>query len=238
MYGSRDVLLACLALLAVGCNDGPSGDPVDTSVDDGLAADAVNDTLLEDTAVVPDTPDDPVEEDPTGEEPAGYLCDPPAAAGSLYELEARCLTRHETVSMCEFRGDVLLIANVAALCGYTPQMGDLAALETDYGDQGFEVLGFYCDQFMHQAGDEDQRAACEEYYGVNFLLFDIINVNPPDEHPVFTWIKSQPGGSGAVLWNFEKFLVSRDGELLGRWPTATSPTSTEIRTAIEAALLE
>jgi glutathione peroxidase len=132
----------------------------------------------------------------------------------------------------------VLVANIAALCGYTPQMGDLVTLQDDYGDQGFQVLGFYCDQFMHQAGDEDQRAACEESYGVDFLIFDIINVNPPDEHSVFTWIKSQPGGAGTVQWNFEKFLIGRDGELLGRWPTATAPTSSEIRTAIEAALAE
>ncbi len=111
-------------------------------------------------------------------------------------------------------------------------------LQDDYGDQGFQVLGFYCDQFMHQAGTEEQRASCEEYYGVNFLVFDIINVDPPGEHPIFTWLKSQPGGAGQVLWNFEKFLVSRDGRLLGRWATGVNPTSTEIRTAIDAALAE
>jgi glutathione peroxidase len=79
-----------------------------------------------------------------------------------------------------------------------------------------------------------QQQAAEQNYGVTFPVFGLVNVNPPDEHPVFTWLKATPEGAGAVQWNFTKWLVSREGEVLGRWSTATSPD--DIRSDIEAAL--
>ena len=166
------------------------------------------------------------------------MCDPPADPESFYALEAQSLDRYDPVSMCEFRGKVVLVVNIAAKCGYTPQLGGLAELQSEYLDDGLVVLGFYCNQFMNQAGDEEERATCEENYGVNFEVFDIINVNPPDEHPIFTWFKSQEGFAGDVGWNFEKFLVSRNGVLLERWATQESPQSTQITAAIEEALAQ
>lgn len=163
-------------------------------------------------------------------------CDPPPAADSFYALEAQSLDRFDPVSMCEFRGKVVLIVNIAAKCGYTPQLGSLAELQTQYESQDLTILGFYSDQFANQAGSEEERLVCEENYGVNFEVFDIINVNPPDEHPIFTWFKSQEGFEGDVKWNFEKFLVSRDGRLIGRWPSATLPSS--LSDPIDAALAE
>jgi glutathione peroxidase len=138
--------------------------------------------------------------------------------------------------MCKYRGKVVLLANVAAKCGFTPQMGSLAAVQTTYKDQGLVVLGFYSDQFGQQAGSEEEQATCEQNYGVNFELFEPVNVNPPQEHEIFTWLKAQPGGAGAIDWNFEKFLLSRKGALLGRWASAVDPESDTLTTAIEAAL--
>ncbi|MDY0004006.1 MAG: glutathione peroxidase [Polyangia bacterium] len=130
----------------------------------------------------------------------------------------------------------MLIVNVAAKCGYTYQFGGLAELQDTYGAQGLTVLGFYCNQFMQQAGTEQEQENVETTYGVNFPVSKIINVNPPDEHPIFTWLKAQPVGDGAVQWNFEKFLVGRDGVLISRFTTQTEPTSASITTAIESAL--
>ena len=140
--------------------------------------------------------------------------------------------------MCDYRGDVILIVNVAANCGYTSQFGPLAQLQTDYGSQGLQVLGFYCNQFAGQAGTPQEQQAVEDNYGVNFPVSEILNVNSPAEHPIYTWLKSQPGGAGDISWNFEKFLVGRDGTLIDRWSTQTEPDDADIIAAIEAALQE
>ena len=87
---------------------------------------------------------------------------------------------------------------------------------------------------MNQGGTVEQQKQYEETHGVTFPVFGIVNVNPPDEHPVFTWLKSQPEGSGKVNWNFTKWLVDRDGTVIGRWETDQTPES--IRPAIESAL--
>ena len=163
-------------------------------------------------------------------------CNPPAEPGSFYALEAQSLDRFDPVSMCEFRDKVVLVVNIAAKCGYTPQLGGLATLQSQYLDQGLVVLGFYTNQFANQAGSEEERLVCEENYGVNFEVFDLINVNPPDEHPIFTWFKSQDGYAGNVQWNFEKFLLSRDGRLVGRWSSTVLPSSSDLTGAIEAEL--
>ncbi len=164
---------------------------------------------------------------------AGFVCSPPAKPGELYALEAK--TPFATTSLCQYRGRVLLIVNIAAKCGYTPQLGTLAKVQSSYGDAGLTILGFYSNQFL-QAGSQQEQDACEASYGVNFKTFPDVNVNPPGEDPIFSWLKAQPGGAGPVLWNFEKFLVSRDGRLLERYATAVAPDAPELSAAIEAAL--
>lgn len=166
---------------------------------------------------------------------AGLVCDPPATANQVYQFEARSLSETRTVSLCEYRGEVLLIANIAALCGYTPQLGVLAELQTAYGNLGFRVLGFYSDQFGQQAGSEEQRGVCETNYGVNFPTFEIVDVNGPNAHPLFVWLKAQDGG-GDLLWNFEKFLIARDGTFLERWRSAVEPDDPQITSSVETAL--
>jgi glutathione peroxidase len=239
----RTATLALVVLaVAAGCKTG------DAAGDDGsgeFGTDAVADLPVETPTEVPadgaaETPVDVAIDLPAeaaADDGGGWTCDPPAAAGSIYELSA--LDRDfEEVSMCRYRGQVMLIVNVAALCGYTPQLAGLQALWETYRDRGLVVLGFYCNQFGEQAGTPTECSAVETRYRVDFPLFDILNVNAPDEHPIFTWLKAQPGGSGDLAWNFEKFLVSREGRLLGRWLSAEAPESSAITSAIEAALTE
>ncbi len=110
----------------------------------------------------------------------------------------------------------------------------MAALQTEFADKGFTVLGFYCNQFSNQAGSLEKQKEKEAQYGVTFPVFGLVNVNPPDEHPVFSWLKGQPAGAGKVDWNFTKWLVGRDGTVLQRWETSVAPST--FRDAIEAAL--
>ncbi len=127
-------------------------------------------------------------------------------------------------SLCDFQGDVLLIVNIAANCGFTWQLAGLVQLQNTYHAQGFNVLGFWNNQFLGQMGDPVRRDAVKAEYGVNFPLFDEVNVNPPGEHPLFTWLKAE-AGDGNVGWNFEKFLIARDGSLLQRYLTQVDPAT-------------
>jgi glutathione peroxidase len=136
-------------------------------------------------------------------------------------------------SLCDYKGDVLLIVNIAANCAFTPQLAGIVQLQTSYNNQGFNVLGFWNNQFLSQMGDPTRREAVKTQYGVNFPLFEEINVNAPDEDPLFTWLKSEAGG-GNVGWNFEKFLIGRDGSVIKRYLTQVTPES--IATDVEAAL--
>lgn len=138
-----------------------------------------------------------------------------------------------------FRGQVLLVVNVASQCGYTPQYTGLEQLWRTYRDRGFTVLGFPCDQFGHQEpGDEAEiRAFCSLHYDVTFPMFAKVDVNGADAHPLWAWLKrEQPGvlGTEAIKWNFTKFLIGRDGQVLRRYGPADTPES--IAADIEAAL--
>lgn len=138
-----------------------------------------------------------------------------------------------------FLGQVLLIVNVASQCGYTPQYAGLEQLWRTYRDRGFAVLGFPCDQFGHQEpGDETQiRAFCSLQYDVTFPMFAKVEVNGAGAHPLWSWLKRErPGvlGTEAIKWNFTKFLVGRDGQVLRRYAPGDAPDS--IAADIEAAL--
>lgn len=95
------------------------------------------------------------------------------------------------------------------------------------------MLGFYSDDF-NQMGTEDERIACEASYGVNFPTFQPIHVNGVDEHPIYSWLKAQPGGEGAIGWNFVKFLLDSSGTLVARYDSATTPLSNTVKGAIES----
>jgi glutathione peroxidase len=157
---------------------------------------------------------------------------------SVYEYNARSI-RGEDVPLSRFRGEVLLIVNVASRCGFTPQYRELEALYRAHHHQGFEVLGFPCDQFGHQEPGEDAdiERFCTLNFEVTFPLFSKICVNGPEEHALYGYLKDRrPGvlGSKAIKWNFTKFLVDRSGEPVKRY--APTDTPARIATAIEAAL--
>ncbi|MFC3551754.1 glutathione peroxidase [Lysobacter cavernae] len=142
-------------------------------------------------------------------------------------------------SLDEFRGQVLLVVNVASQCGFTPQYTGLEKLWRDYGSRGFAVLGFPCDQFGHQEpGDEAQiKHFCSLNYDVSFPMFAKVDVNGDAAHPLWKWLKDEKGGIlgiDAIKWNFTKFLVGRDGRVRKRYAPTDKPES--ITKDIEAAL--
>jgi glutathione peroxidase len=136
-----------------------------------------------------------------------------------------------TQSLAQFRGRVLLIVNTASQCGFTPQYAGLEALYRTYRSRGFEVLGFPSNQFgAQEPGTEAEIGAfCEKNFGVSFPLFAKIDVNGPGAHPLYRFLRKQkPGilgvfGSGAIRWNFTKFLVGRDGSVVARYGPAKQP---------------
>lgn len=131
------------------------------------------------------------------------------------------------VDLSDYEGKVVLVVNTASQCGFTPQYQGLQALHDEYADQGFAVLGFPCDQFGHQEpGDEDEIASfCERNFGVTFPLFSKIDVNGDDAHPLYQWLKKEQGGllGGKIKWNFTKFLVGKDGQVIDRYAPTTKP---------------
>ncbi len=142
-------------------------------------------------------------------------------------------------SLDTWRGKVLLVVNTASKCGFTPQYEGLEQLHRDYGERGFEVLGFPCNQFgAQEPGDAAEIANfCSLNYDVTFPLFAKIDVNGPNADPLFEWLKAEaPGllGSKAVKWNFTKFLVDREGKVVHRYAPTTKPE--EIRKDIEKLL--
>jgi glutathione peroxidase len=145
----------------------------------------------------------------------------------IYEFSARTIDGADR-PLSDYRGQVLLIVNVASKCGFTPQYTGLEALYRQYRDQGFAVLGFPCDQFGHQEpGDEAAiRAFCSLTYDVSFPLFAKIEVNGDGAHPLYRFLKkARPGllGSEAIKWNFTKFLVGRDGVPRQRYAPTDKP---------------
>jgi glutathione peroxidase len=141
--------------------------------------------------------------------------------------------------LSDFDGKVLLIVNVASQCGFTPQYDGLQQLWQDYRARGLVVLGFPCDQFGHQEPEDEAgiKAFCSVNFNVDFPMFAKIEVNGGDAHPLWVWLKEQKSGVlgiGAIKWNFTKFLVGRDGRVLGRYAPTDTPQS--LRSDIEAAL--
>lgn len=159
------------------------------------------------------------------------------AAGSFYAFSAVPLGTAQPASMDKYRGKVLLVANTASHCGYTPQYKPLGEVHRKYHDKGFEVLGFVSDDFGHQAGTTEEIKACSADNQATFDQFAEMHVKRgAEQHPLFAWLTSQPGLDGDVKWNFNKWLVGKKGQLIARWPSNVEPNSAEIVAAIEAAL--
>jgi len=137
------------------------------------------------------------------------------------------------------RGRVVLAVNVASRCGYTPQYAGLEQLHGEIEEQGFVVVGFPCNQFGAQepGSDLEIREFCSTRYGVAFPLSTKLEVNGPGRHPLYEWLTAPANGyPGDVQWNFEKFLIGRDGRVIGRYPSGTRPEDNGLRTDIASSL--
>jgi len=159
-------------------------------------------------------------------------------AGSLQDIPIKDIEGKET-SLKAYQGKVLLIVNVASKCGLTPQYQALEAIYEKYKDQGFTVLAFPCNQFNGQepGTKEEIKQFCSSKYGVTFPLFDKINVNGPQRHPLYVALAGADSPfPGDIKWNFNKFLIGRDGKILKRFEPRTVPDAPEVTGAIEAAL--
>jgi glutathione peroxidase len=151
-------------------------------------------------------------------------------AGTVYEFSAQLLDGR-TASLSEFKGRVLLIVNTASQCGFTPQYAGLERLYLTYKENGFEVLGFPCNQFgAQERGNAGQiREFCDANYQVSFPMFAKIDVNGADSHPLYRFLKrSKPGllgaiGGGTIRWNFTKFLVNKEGRPVARFAPTRDP---------------
>jgi glutathione peroxidase len=144
-------------------------------------------------------------------------------------------------SVGEYAGKALLLVNVASKCGLTPQYTGLEQLQKTYGDRGFAVLGFPCNQFGGQepGSAEEIETFCSATYGVTFPMFEKIEVNGPSRHPLYQELTAVPdadGQAGDIQWNFEKFLVSPTGEVVGRFRPMVTPEDPALVTALEAQL--
>ena len=144
----------------------------------------------------------------------------------------------EPQDLSAYDGKVVLVVNTASECGFTPQLTGLEELWQEFRDRGLVVLGFPCNQFGGQEpGDAEEIGAfCQRNYGVSFPMFDKVDVNGDDAHPLFEWLRSEKGGmlGSKIKWNFTKFLVGRDGKVVDRYAPTTTPDA--LRDDIEKAL--
>ena len=155
-------------------------------------------------------------------------------ASPFHDFKARTLAGGE-IAFGALRGKLALVVNTASQCGFTSQYAGLETLHRRYGDRGVAVVGFPCNQFGAQEPGAAQEIAafCSKNYGVSFTMCDKIDVNGGAAHPVYLWLRDVSGGAD-IEWNFVKFLVGRDGELIRRYPPQAKPE--DIATDIEAVL--
>ena len=149
---------------------------------------------------------------------------------SIYDFRVKQTDGNET-DLTGYKGKVLLIVNTASKCGYTPQFEGLQKLYEKYSSYGFTVLGFPCNQFAGQdpGTDEEIKSFCSLNYGVTFPVFSRIEVNGTNEHPLYKFLKSKASGffSRKIKWNFTKFLVDKNGNIIKRFSPATKPEELE-----------
>ncbi|MFP8835120.1 glutathione peroxidase [Hydrogenophaga sp. XSHU_21] len=156
----------------------------------------------------------------------------------IHDFEALSIDG-KTVPLSQFRGKAMLIVNTASACGFTPQFGGLEKLHETYGARGLVVLGFPCNQFGAQdpGSNEEIAGFCQRNFGVSFPMMAKIDVNGADAHPLYRWLTAEaPGllGSKAIKWNFTKFLVGKDGQVIKRYAPQDAPE--KLAGDIEAAL--
>jgi glutathione peroxidase len=161
-----------------------------------------------------------------------------AHAESIYDLKLKDIDGKDT-SLAAYRGKVLLIVNVASKCGYTKQYAGLEAAYQKYKDQGLVVLGFPCNQFGGQepGTNEEIKEFCSSTFHVSFPLFDKVDVNGANRHPLYVALAGKDSPfPGDIKWNFNKFLLGKDGKILKRFESKVTPDAQELTQAIERAL--
>jgi len=150
---------------------------------------------------------------------------------TIYDFKVKTITNKE-ITLNEYKDKVLLIVNVASKCGYTPQYSGLEALYKKYKERGFVVLGFPCNQFASQEPDSEAKIEnfCRVNFGVTFPMFAKIDVNGDRAHPLYNYLKSEQTGllgTQAIKWNFTKFLVDKQGNIIKRFGSSTKPIELE-----------
>ena len=149
---------------------------------------------------------------------------------NFYDLEAKTL-QGKTIPMRAYKGKTVVVVNTASKCGLTPQYEGLEELYENYKDQGLEILGFPCNQFGNQepGSADDIEAFCQLNYGVSFTMFDKVDVNGSQTHPIFKYLKSELGGflGSKIKWNFTKFLIDKSGKPVKRYAPITKPQKME-----------
>ena len=163
-----------------------------------------------------------------------------AGTDSIYDLELPRLSG-KPEKLADYAGKVILAVNVASKCGFTPQYAGLQDLYTRYSEQGLTILGFPCNQFFHQEpGNAEQiQEFCSINYGVTFPLFEKVDVKGPEQSPLYAILTQTPddaGSAGSVKWNFEKFLVNREGRAVRRFRSKVTPQDPKLVEAIESLL--
>ncbi len=158
----------------------------------------------------------------------------------IHEIPVRTLAGEPT-TLSEYAGKALLIVNVASKCGLTPQYGALEHLHEELAGRGFAVLGFPCNQFGGQEPGTSEEIAefCSATYGVTFPMYEKVDVNGDGRHPIYDVLTSTPdadGKAGDITWNFEKFLVAPNGDVVGRFRPQTTPDDPALTAAITSVL--
>ncbi len=161
-----------------------------------------------------------------------------AAAESIYDLKVKDIDGKD-VTLGAYKGKAVLIVNVASKCGYTKQYAGLEATYRKYKEQGFVILGFPCNQFGGQepGSNEQIKEFCSSKFDVTFPLFDKVEVNGTNRHPLYVMLAGKDSPfPGDIKWNFNKFLIGKDGQILKRFDSKVTPDSAELTGAVEAAL--
>ena len=159
-------------------------------------------------------------------------------SANISEFEVKDINLNE-VKLSAYKGKVLLIVNVASKCGFTSQYAALQKVYDNYKDQGFEILGFPCNDFGSQepGTNEEIKSFCSLNYGVTFPMFDKVHVKGKDQEPLFNLLTDNPvTGKSSIKWNFEKFIIDKEGNVVDRFRSATKPDSKKIISLIEKEL--
>lgn len=157
---------------------------------------------------------------------------------AVHEFIAKTIDGAEK-PLSDYKGKVTLLVNVASKCGLTPQYEGLEKIYQEYRDRGFTILGFPCNQFLRQepAGENEIKQFCSLNYGVTFDLFSKIDVNGKNAHPLYAFLTGEQSPfPGKISWNFEKFLIGKNGEVVKRFAPTVKPEEPEIKQAIESLL--